>query len=154
MLLRPCLLLHQTGQLQYCSLQEKQPCVTWQLVVRLIFLSLVCFFLLFQYLQSLQAYIHVYRYPSQTDLSTFERFPQLPDSFKWFQSSLWVQLILDVNKTLGADLQSRLDVLAKWQSKRLSIDHTFRVVKNVIAYVSSIQEQKEETCMQLKYSFF
>lgn len=43
--------------------------------------------------------------------------------------------MLDFQADLQTKVQEKLDVVAKFQSKRLSIDHTFRVVKNVIAIV-------------------
>ena len=89
-------------------------------------------FYFLQYIHKLRAYLtsHSDAVPSQ-----FKDFPLLPESFKYLQKKFWVNCVLDYQANLSAEVQSKLDVLARYQSHRISIDHTFRVVKNVIAIV-------------------
>ena len=47
-------------------------------------------------------------------------------------------MVLDYQADLQTKVKQKLDVLAQYQSKRLCIDRTFRVVKNVIAIVPSV----------------
>lgn len=72
----------------------------------------------------------------------FAKFPEIPRTFATFNRQFWVRLVLDINHDLASELQTKLDVLAKWQSRRLSIDHTFRVVKNVVAYIGDTKDRQ------------
>ena len=94
-----------------------------------------------QYLQTLQSYVTKNKSKSAM---VFEKFPGIPATFETFNRQFWVRLVLDVNHDLSSQLQAKLDDLAKWQSRRLSIDHTFRVVKNVVAFVGN--DKSRQVC--------
>ena len=85
---------------------------------------------LFQYIRKVKIYLKFY---PEADCVPFHAYPER--RLRGLQRKFWKRLLLDFHHNLKEETQQKLSVLAAHQSYRLSIDHTFRVVKNVVAVV-------------------
>ena len=92
-------------------------------------------YLCFQYIQNVRSFLSAnFKGDATKDIFKIVKpFPEKPKRLGDVQRPFWVNLVLDYQWNLKEEVMHKLDILASHQSKRLSIDHTFRAVKNVVA---------------------